>query len=127
MHVIARSRVRVFIELLDAIKNCAGILIQAEEDDRISFDDEVVPVSLEIGSHVLAQASRMNSDELDHFLNHVKVDGPRMSGNDKGNGQSATAGHASDIFDREVSQTALGKRSVAKHGRHIKLCNRHLW
>ena len=78
MHVIAQSRVRVFIELLDAIKNCADILIKAEEDDRISFDDEVVPVSLEIGSHLLARASRMNSDELNHFLNHVKVDGPRI-------------------------------------------------
>lgn len=78
MNVITRSRTRVFIELLDAIKNCADILIQAEEDDRISFDDKVVPVSLEIGSRLLAQASRMNSDELDHFLNHVKVDGPRI-------------------------------------------------
>ena len=78
MKVNLRTRTRVFTELLDAMKTCADILIQAEEDDRISFDDEVIPVSLDIGSRVLAQASRMNSDELDHFLNHVKVDGPRI-------------------------------------------------
>jgi hypothetical protein len=56
----------------------SNILIKAEEDDRISFDDQVVPTALEIIGELLQSASTKNPVELDQFLMHVRVDGPQI-------------------------------------------------
>jgi hypothetical protein len=73
-----RSQVKMVIDILDAIEKCATLLIRAEEDERISFDDQVVPTSLEIVSRVTGRASEMAPDELEMFLTHLRVDGPEI-------------------------------------------------
>ena len=78
MHMGVQSRSRILIEMIDAIKNCADILIQAEEEDRILFDDQVLPTAFEITATLLTRASKMTPDKLDVFLKHIQVDGPEI-------------------------------------------------
>jgi len=49
-------------------------MIQAEEDTRISFDDQIVPTALDIMAKILQRASVMQPGELNAFLTHMQED-----------------------------------------------------
>jgi len=74
--MMVQSRLSIIIEMLDAIRACADTLIEAENGERISFDDQVVPAAFEILSNLIQRALATSPGELDQFVSHVREHGP---------------------------------------------------
>lgn len=71
-----RSKLTLFTETLDLIRQNAQILIDAEEEGSIQFDDQVVPAAFHIISDITGKAAQMNANELEAFSGHLREDGP---------------------------------------------------
>ncbi len=73
-----RSQVRIVTELLESVQECAKLFVEADENELISFDDQITSTSLLIIGRIFNSASTMKLDELIEYLNHLRVDGPEI-------------------------------------------------
>jgi len=71
-----KSSLSLAIEMLDAIRQSANIFVEAEENELISFDDQIVPTALNIIASLVQRASKMQREELSAFVAHIQDDGP---------------------------------------------------
>jgi hypothetical protein len=77
-NVAFASVVATFSEALVTLGKCSNLFLDAEERQRIYFDDQIVSTALEIISTLTAKAAKLNRAEQDALLLHWIKDGPSM-------------------------------------------------
>ena len=73
-----QTKAALVLELLEAFAANARMLADAEQEERISFDDRIIQTSLAIVSELTRQASTMPLERLAEFVRHLREDGPQI-------------------------------------------------
>lgn len=70
------SSIRTVADTLRIIMECVQLFISAEEEQRISFDHQIIPTAFEIIGTINAKASKLSAEGRERLLAHIRDDGP---------------------------------------------------
>jgi hypothetical protein len=77
-NVLVESSVRVIADLLQTTNECVSLFIEADEEQRISFDDRVVPTALKILARISTSAAELPAERREKYLAHIRERGPSI-------------------------------------------------
>jgi hypothetical protein len=77
-NVLVESRIKVVADALKIATECVDFFMQADQEQRISFDHEIVPTAFEIIGRIFSRASALSDQQRDLFLAHIRDQGPTI-------------------------------------------------
>jgi hypothetical protein len=77
-NVLVESQVRRVADTMQIITECVRLFVNADEEQRISFDDQIVPTAFEIIGMINTRASTLSTERREAFLAHIRDHGPNL-------------------------------------------------
>ncbi|HLH04310.1 MAG TPA: hypothetical protein VKX25_16215 [Bryobacteraceae bacterium] len=77
-NVLIESTAKAVADFLQAIERCVLLFVRAEQEQRISFDDEGVATGLQIVARISASAAELSPERRERYLRHIREHGPAI-------------------------------------------------